>query len=79
MQLAELMPQPAGARSQALLALAAKRTGRPDWEGWLRRRVELLADVQELCVRRPILWELWRADEAAEPVLANGEDVKRET
>jgi len=59
--LAELMPTNKSARAQALLALAARRTGRNDWEGWLRRRVELLVDPQELCVRRPILTELWLA------------------
>ena len=60
-QLAELMPAPSAARSQALLSLAAKKTGRADWADWLRRRAELLADVQKLTTERPILWELWRA------------------
>ena len=61
-QLAELMPAPAAARSQALLALAAKHVGRPDWSDWLRRRAELLADVQRLATERPVLWELWRRE-----------------
>ena len=38
-QLCELMPAASAARAQALLALAAKHTGRPDWAQWLRRRV----------------------------------------
>jgi hypothetical protein len=59
-QLAELMPAAAAARSQALLALAAKNAGRPDWSDWLRRRAELLADVQRLATDRPVLWELWQ-------------------
>ena len=61
-QLAELMPAASSARAQALLALAAKRTGRADWSDWLRRRAELLADVQRLATERPVLWELWRRD-----------------
>ena len=61
-QLAELMPAAAAARSQALLALAAKNVGRGDWSDWLRRRAELLADVQKLATERPVLWELWRRD-----------------
>jgi hypothetical protein len=60
-QLAELMPAPQAARTQALLALAAKRAGRADWANWLKRRVELLTDVRELAAQRPILWELWQA------------------
>jgi hypothetical protein len=58
-QLAELMPAPAAARTQALLALAARNAGRQDWSDWLRRRAELLADVQRLATDRPVLWELW--------------------
>jgi len=58
-QLAELMPAAVSARTQALLALAARKTGRNDWASFLTRRAELLADVQELCARRPMLWELW--------------------
>ena len=59
-QLAELMPAASAARTQALLALAARNTGRPDWSDWLRRRAELLADVQKLATERPVLWDLWR-------------------
>jgi hypothetical protein len=58
-QLAELMPAAAAARVQAMLSLAAKHAGRPDWSDWLRRRAELLADVQKLTNDRPVLWELW--------------------
>jgi hypothetical protein len=60
-QMAELLPPAQGAKVQAMLALAAKRTGRAEWASWLRRRVELLADVQELTRERPLLWELWEA------------------
>src|SRR5207244_3082983 len=55
----EAMPSSRSARSQALLALAAKKVGRGDWAQWLRRRVELLADPSELAKERPVLWELW--------------------
>ena len=58
-EMAELMKTPNGARSQALLALAAKRSGREDVVAWLRRRVELLVDVNELTAARPVLKELW--------------------
>jgi hypothetical protein len=61
-QLAEIMSPPAAARVQALLALAAHKAGRPDWADWLRRRVELLADVGKLTADRPVLWELWKKD-----------------
>ena len=66
-QLAELMPATMSARTQALLALAAKKLGRNDWASWLTRRAELLADVQELCARRPMLWELWSVEKNAQP------------
>jgi hypothetical protein len=58
-QLAELLPAPAAARVQALLALAAKKTDQPEWSDFLRRRAELLADPQDLARQRPVLWELW--------------------
>ena len=66
-QLAELMPTTSAARTQAMLALAAKKSGREDWAIWLRRRVELLCDVQQLCARRSILWELWAIDPVPSP------------
>jgi hypothetical protein len=64
-QLAETMPAAQGARVQAMLALAARRTGQREWEDYLRRRVELLADVNELTRERPLLWELWSSNESA--------------
>lgn len=62
-QLAELMNAPASARAQAMLALAARKTGKQDWAHYLRRRAELLADVGELTASRPVLAELWSANE----------------
>jgi hypothetical protein len=62
-QLAELMPPQAAARVQAMLALAAAHRGHADWADWLRRRVELLADVGKLSSERPVLWELWQRKE----------------
>jgi hypothetical protein len=59
------MPTTSAARTQAMLALAAKKSGRDDWATWLRRRVELLCDVQQLCARRSILWELWAVESPA--------------
>jgi len=61
-QLAEIMPPEASARVQAMLALAAKKLGRADWSDWLRRRVELLADVGKLTAERAALWELWKKE-----------------
>ena len=66
-QLAELMPPHGAARVQACLALAASKRGMADWADWLRRRVELLADVGKLTADRPVLWELWRSKNAADP------------
>jgi len=60
-EMAELMNTANGARSQALLALAAQRTGRAELAAWLRRRVELLVDVTQLTAARPALKELWPA------------------
>jgi hypothetical protein len=59
-QLAELMPPQASAAAQAALALAASKRGMNDWADWLRKRVELLADVAKLTEQRPALWELWQ-------------------
>jgi hypothetical protein len=58
-QLAELMPAPGAATVQALLALAAKKTGRMDVSDWLRQRAALLVDVEELVREKPVLKELW--------------------
>ena len=60
-QLAELSNTHSAAKMQALLALAARHLGRTDWEDYLRRRVELLVDVDELIKERPVLHELYRA------------------
>ena len=57
--LAELSTTHNAARVQALLALAAMKVGRRDWQDYLRRRVELLAEVNELVQERPILADLW--------------------
>jgi hypothetical protein len=59
-QLAELLPAGASARAQALMALAARREGRPDVESWLAQRAGLLADVGKLVAERPVLGELWK-------------------
>jgi hypothetical protein len=69
-EMAELMNTPNGARSQALLALAAKRQGREELSAWLRRRVELLVDINELTAARPVLKELWPAAPAPAPAPA---------
>ena len=58
-QLAELMPASSAARTQAFLALAARKVDRLDWSEWLRRRAELLTDINELTTQRPILKQLW--------------------
>jgi hypothetical protein len=58
-QLVELLPSNSSARAQAMLALAAIRRGMPELAGWLRRRAELLVDVNELTTHRPILKEVW--------------------
>jgi hypothetical protein len=58
-QLAELMPSPQAARTQALLALAALKCDRAEWAQWLRQRAELLADVPALVAERPVLRQLW--------------------
>jgi hypothetical protein len=58
-QLAELMPPAVAARSQAAMALAARKVGRADLADWLRARVELLTDAKQLAQERPVLAELW--------------------
>ena len=60
-ELAELMPSQRAARIHALLALASRKTGRGEWESWLRRRAELLTDPAELRAWRGTLGELWFA------------------
>lgn len=58
-EMVELMPGARSARVQAMLALAAKKVNRPDWEQYLRRRAELLVDAHDLIAWRPMLAELW--------------------
>jgi hypothetical protein len=58
-QLAELMGAAESAKTQALLALAAKKIGRNDWSDWLKRRAELLSETRDLIAARPALGELW--------------------
>ena len=58
-ELAELMPAEGAARTQSLLALAAKRVGRSDWATWLKSRAELLLDPATITSDRPLLAELW--------------------
>ncbi len=57
--LAELMPAGRSARTQAFFALAAKKAEWGAWESYLRRRVELIAEIPELVGSRPQLSELW--------------------
>ena len=58
-QMAELMPTSAAAKAQAMLALAAKRSGRMDWADWLAKRVMLLGDIEALVMDRPALKEVF--------------------
>ena len=60
-QLAELMPARISGRTQAFLALAAKKMKRGDLASWLSGRAELLADRETLVGERPLLAELWPA------------------
>ncbi len=59
LDLCELLSSRESARAQALLALAARRSGREDWARWLADRVRLLTDVNELVSRQPIVEELF--------------------
>jgi hypothetical protein len=58
-QMCELLPSREAAVAQGMMALAAKRAGLRAWSDYLRQRVELLADINELCLRKPILKELF--------------------
>ncbi len=64
-QLVELMPAGNAARAQAFLALAAMKAGREELGAWLRKRVELLADTEDLVRERPILQEIWGVKKGA--------------
>jgi hypothetical protein len=59
LELAELMPAADAARAQATMAMAAKGLGLAEWQSWLRRRAELLADPTRLCAAVPALSPLW--------------------
>ena len=61
-QLAELMPSASAAKSQAFLALAARKLDRDDWAKWLAGRAALLADVNGLVAERPILKDVLLSD-----------------
>ncbi|HWA46997.1 MAG TPA: hypothetical protein VG742_01925 [Dongiaceae bacterium] len=61
-QLCELLPTLHSARTQAFLSLAAKNAGKNELCEWLKKRVELLCDVQRLCKERPMLWEVWKKE-----------------
>jgi hypothetical protein len=58
-QMCELLSSAEAATAQAMMGLAAKKLGQAVWSDYLRQRVELLADVDELCLRKPILKELF--------------------
>jgi len=58
-QMSELLSSSEAATAQAMIALAAKKLGQAAWSDYLRQRVELLADINELCLRKPILRELF--------------------
>lgn len=64
-QMTELMTTTDSALTQALLALAALRSGRLQWATWLRERVELMTDIRQLCADRPVLWEIWSVQGSA--------------
>jgi hypothetical protein len=59
-QMSELMPTLNAARCQALLSLAAYKSGRLELASWLRRRAELLADPKDIASDRPALEEVFR-------------------
>lgn len=58
-QMCELLPATAAAKAQALLALAARHTGRADWADWLAKRAGLLGDIDALVTDRPALKEVF--------------------
>jgi hypothetical protein len=58
-ELSELLPGELSVRAQAMLALAAKKTGQEDWAQWLKRRVELMGDVAKVVRERPVVGEVW--------------------
>jgi hypothetical protein len=62
-EMIELMPAGKSARAQALLALAARKKGLAALEAWLKKRVELLADISDVVAGRPMVGELWRSEQ----------------
>ena len=58
-EMAELLPTEAAATVQAMLALATRRLGQPQWSAWLTNRVTLLTDTKKLVDRCPVLAELF--------------------
>ncbi|HQY87454.1 MAG TPA: hypothetical protein PK402_02270, partial [Tepidisphaeraceae bacterium] len=72
--LSELMPALASARTQAWLALAARECAMMDWSNLLRERAELLADYDQIVADRPLLQQLWsKPAESNPPSLPNSE------
>ncbi len=61
LEMCDLLPPLESARAQSLMALAALRVGRQDWLAFLRGRVELLMDPQELIAREPMLRDVFDA------------------
>lgn len=59
-QLAELLPSEPAATVQALLSLAADKSGRHDFAAWLRYRAQLLCDPAQLVAAHPLLGEVWK-------------------
>jgi uncharacterized protein YfdQ (DUF2303 family) len=58
LEFAETLPSQKAATVQALLAVAARKRGQEELSNWLLRRAELLADIEEMQARRPMLKEL---------------------
>ena len=65
-EMAELMPAPQSAAAQALLAVAAGKTGLADWSSWLAARAGLLADPAMIARKHPATAGLWPANATAE-------------
>jgi hypothetical protein len=73
----ELMLPARSAMSQAMLALAADKLGKPELCAWLKLRVEAITDPVELIARRPVLAELWPASGAPPPSTSPQESAAR--
>lgn len=66
--LIELLPAPVAARCHAMLALAAKQSGKVDWQIWLAARATLLGNLEAILEARPPLREAFPPTEhTAEP------------